>query len=207
MSLAEDAEAHERRAFHGRKGCFAWTVERLDVLRDLHARNYSFSYIAAELGCSRNAAIGKAHRLKLPARENPIGATRPKVVTAHKKRAVPRMQSVGRGIDHGGLMSSIRSKRFDFRRNGGDKGGGQQQRLTSAMTRPTIVQPVRKPPKDEPASLNLSLMQLTDATCKWPHGDDAPFFFCGHSTENGSYCAFHQLRSTSKSVSLLEAAE
>lgn len=39
--------------------------------------------------------------------------------------------------------------------------------------------------------LNLSLIELTDETCKWPYGDRAPFVFCGNPSAFGSYCGAH----------------
>lgn len=40
--------------------------------------------------------------------------------------------------------------------------------------------------------LNLSLNDLTDATCKWPYGEAAPYLFCGHQTKiTTPYCPSH----------------
>lgn len=48
-----------------------------------------------------------------------------------------------------------------------------------------VIQP------DEPQHLGLSLLQTTDATCKFPRGEQN-FTFCGHPTQEGSaYCSFH----------------
>jgi len=50
-----------------------WTDERIAALRELWAAGHSASEIAARLGgISRNAVIGKAHRLGLEARPSPI---------------------------------------------------------------------------------------------------------------------------------------
>jgi len=43
----------------------SWTEERVDTLRRLFEAGVSFAAIAAELNITRNAAIGKAHRLGL----------------------------------------------------------------------------------------------------------------------------------------------
>lgn len=45
-----------------------WSEERMDRLATLYRNGWSFSMIAAEIGLSRNAVIGKAHRMKLPDR-------------------------------------------------------------------------------------------------------------------------------------------
>jgi hypothetical protein len=50
---------------------FAWTLERIELLKRLWAEGFSSSHIATELGdgLTRNAVVGKIHRLKLPAPE------------------------------------------------------------------------------------------------------------------------------------------
>jgi GcrA cell cycle regulator len=45
-----------------------WNEERMDRLETLYRDGLSFSLIAAEIGVTRNAAIGKAHRMHLPKR-------------------------------------------------------------------------------------------------------------------------------------------
>jgi GcrA cell cycle regulator len=37
----------------------------------------------------------------------------------------------------------------------------------------------------------LTLLQLTDNTCRWPHGDRVPYLFCGAPTAGKTYCAYH----------------
>jgi GcrA cell cycle regulator len=60
----------------------AWTNELIHELTQLWDAGYSASHIGKRLGVSKNAVIGKAHRLKLPARPSPIRA----------ERAVPRLR-------------------------------------------------------------------------------------------------------------------
>ena len=52
-----------------------WTQERDAELRRLWAAGYPGREIGRRLGCSKNAAIGRAHRLKLPLRVAAISAT------------------------------------------------------------------------------------------------------------------------------------
>jgi GcrA cell cycle regulator len=57
-----------------------WTDERIEQLRKLWDQGLSASAIGKQLGVSKNAVVGKAHRLKLPARPSPIRkGTRPPV--------------------------------------------------------------------------------------------------------------------------------
>lgn len=61
-----------------------WTDERIATLRQLHAEGHPFSYIGGVLGCSRNAAIGKAGRIgvasrsRQQARQKPRNTPKPK---------------------------------------------------------------------------------------------------------------------------------
>lgn len=62
-----------------------WTDETVARLREQWVSGASASVIAAALGTSRNAVLGKVHRLKLPARKTL--STAPKAI-ANRKRAV-----------------------------------------------------------------------------------------------------------------------
>lgn len=65
----------------------SWTDERIDHLRQMWERGLTASQIAEELGgVSRNAVIGKAHRLGLPARPSPVKAAE----SSNKASAAPR---------------------------------------------------------------------------------------------------------------------
>ena len=56
----------------------AWTEERIEKLTKLWTEGLTASQIAQELGdVTRNAVIGKAHRLGLSGRPSPVTSTRP----------------------------------------------------------------------------------------------------------------------------------
>jgi GcrA cell cycle regulator len=50
---------------------FPWTDEQIETLKSLWAAGLSCNAIGRKLGCSKNAVVGKAHRLKLQQRRNP----------------------------------------------------------------------------------------------------------------------------------------
>jgi GcrA cell cycle regulator len=50
----------------------SWTEERIEELTRLWQSGHSASDIGKRLGMSKNAVVGKAHRLKLPSRPSPI---------------------------------------------------------------------------------------------------------------------------------------
>jgi len=55
---------------------FNWTMKALDTLRAMHAEGKTFLEIGNAIGISRNAVAGKAHRLKLPLRDQSFSASK-----------------------------------------------------------------------------------------------------------------------------------
>src|SRR6201996_2872812 len=49
-----------------------WAEETISRLRELWSEGHSTAEIGRRLGVSKNAVVGKAHRLDLPARPSPI---------------------------------------------------------------------------------------------------------------------------------------
>jgi len=169
-----------------------WTDERVETLKKLWMEGLSASQIAGELGegVTRNAVIGKVHRLKLSARAKPTNSTprtRPAARPAPRRVASP---SAG--------LSSM---------------GGGAAKMRSTMSRPQSIGATALAHNTEietelyvapaaaelfiPEDKRLSLLQLTEATCKWPIGDplSKDFYFCGqHSLDTGPYCDFHSRR-------------
>lgn len=153
-----------------------WTEERVEALRKLWAEGLSASQIAAQLGgVSRNAVIGKVHRLKLSSRGRATAAPSRQKKTAQPAPAKPqaRMQPAPRPATPSVGANALQAQ-FD-------------------------AQPAPRPaprPVDNvvPISRNLQLVQLNERTCKWPNGDPLAddFHFCGNeSMEGGPYCRFH----------------
>ena len=68
----------------------SWTDQRIDQLKNLWEKGLTASQIADELGgVSRNAVIGKAHRLGLKSRPSPVKANEAEKKVAPKKAAPP----------------------------------------------------------------------------------------------------------------------
>jgi GcrA cell cycle regulator len=171
-----------------------WTEERVDLLKKLWMEGLSASQIAAELGegVTRNAVIGKVHRLKLSARAKPTSAParpRPTQRTAPRRPATPGA---------GSSLSSGMSGGMNKPRQGGGVMRTQTMGATALAATPEMeTQTYVAPDLRElhiPEDQRLSLLQLSEATCKWPIGDPLTkdFYFCGqHSLESGPYCDFH----------------
>lgn len=153
-----------------------WTEERVEALRKLWAEGLSASQIAAQLGgVSRNAVIGKVHRLKLSSRGRatsaPARQKKPAQPTTTKVPARPVVPARPSNLTIG---ANALQAQFDV------------QPLARQMPRPVenVV----------PISRHLQLVQLNEHTCKWPNGDPLAedFHFCGNeSMESGPYCRFH----------------
>ena len=142
----------------------SWTDDRVATLTKLWADGLSASQIAAELGgVTRNAVIGKVHRLGLSGRAKPASSS------ARKIKRTPRTNG------------------YNSRTRGGSRSGGNRNSL-SVVARPQIEDMVA------PESKKVDLVDLTEKTCKWPHGDPATddFHFCGNlPKEDAPYCEYH----------------
>jgi GcrA cell cycle regulator len=168
-----------------------WTDERETQLKKLWMDGLSASQCAAILGggLSRNAVIGKVHRLKLALRGRPTGP-RPRVA-AEPRRQKPKGPKVNRGEAIGTRMKLAR-----LRERAAD---GEAVGLGDAFDAEAYVAPQVEElyvPEDQ----RLSLLQLTEHTCKWPIGDPLKpdFYFCGqHSLDGKPYCTFHSARAYS----------
>lgn len=155
-----------------------WTDERVEQLKKLWAEGLSASQIAAQLGgVSRNAVIGKVHRLKLSGR----GKTTSTQTRSKKINTGPS------GASRSGGSSGHVATRVVSRSIGATA-------LQSEYS--TELVPVMKTVTDVvvPISRRLELVQLNERTCKWPMGDplQPDFNFCGNDVgESGPYCGYH----------------
>lgn len=143
-----------------------WTDERIDLLKKLWADGRSASQIAKQLGVTRNAVIGKVNRLDLPMRKTTVS-------TPRRRQSYVRLNQ-----QHGASPDQLRAQRIKDR-----------QRAALKAIEPDPV------PAEAQKPLRLSLINLTDKTCKWPIGDpQAPeFHFCGNTAPlEDPYCPFHQ---------------
>jgi GcrA cell cycle regulator len=149
----------------------SWTQEREDLLRKLWLQGLSASQIAYVMaGITRNAVIGKAHRMGLPKR-SPATSQRPKV---RVQRGKPSLACVG-GRPAPRAETGTETVRDDYR---------------FALTQANF----EAAGADLREGERITLMTLNSRTCKWPIGDpsDADFHFCSVDALSGrSYCEFH----------------
>ncbi|MGH6762982.1 MAG: GcrA family cell cycle regulator [Phyllobacterium sp.] len=163
-----------------------WTDERVELLKKLWAEGLSASQIAAQLGSvSRNAVIGKVHRLKLSGRGKTT-STQPRVKKVNPVSSTPTRAAP---ISTSTIGSAQATSRITMKTVGATA-------LQADYALDTIAETVVSPTSNVvlPISQRLELVQLTERTCKWPNGDPlhSDFHFCGNETgESGPYCAYH----------------
>jgi GcrA cell cycle regulator len=144
----------------------SWTDERVELLKKLWSDGLSASQIAAELGgITRNAVIGKVHRLGLSGRAKSASSGVPR---KRKARATTHMLRIGRSIRGNTALAPA----YDI----------------EPEAQPALIDNII------PIGQRRSILELTEATCHWPVGDPSAgdFFFCGGNTMFGlPYCAHH----------------
>lgn len=164
-----------------------WAPDRDAVLLQLWADGKSASEIALQMGdgVTRNAVIGRVHRLKKKAampleRSAPIRVTSPRVAPPRRagNAGQPRITGIRKRAERRATEAERQETAPDAR---------SQQILKSELWLPL------------PGSTPKSLMAIDRDECRWPLGDPltAEFAFCGcPAVEGSSYCAPHRRAST-----------
>ena len=184
----------------------SWTDERVETLKKMWADGQSASQIAKELGgVTRNAVIGKVHRLGLSNRvggsdKDEAGTAKPEVVEAVKPAArveparapeTPRAapEPVRPAVAAQAAPAPV--TQLPARKAIIPAGQPLPPQPSANEISPEALASVREVEKK---AKKLTLMELTERTCKWPIGDPATndFWFCGLGTQAGKpYCEAH----------------
>jgi GcrA cell cycle regulator len=181
----------------------AWTDERIEQLKRLWEQGMTASHIAEELGgVSRNAVIGKAHRLGLQSRPSPVrsgegaeetvAAAEP--VTAEPAPEVPTIEEPVAAAAPAPIAAPVAPPQPLVRSIG--PGGFQRQGPGDQQPPITPAPPRRLVPARPAAEMagKTSLLDLSDKICKWPigHPGEPDFHFCGSPINPGfPYCLEH----------------
>jgi GcrA cell cycle regulator len=175
----------------------SWTDDRVEVLKKMWGEGKSASQIAKELGgVTRNAVIGKVHRLGLSNRSG--GASPAKAATTPKAKpaAKPKAAEKAKAAPAAAATPDPKPAAPVHRSLGRPKliltaGQPLPPQPSANEISPEALASVREVEK---GAKRLSVMELTERTCKWPVGDPATedFWFCGLPSQTGKpYCEAH----------------
>jgi GcrA cell cycle regulator len=190
----------------------SWTDERIERLRELWTKGMTASQIAEDLGgVSRNAVIGKAHRLDLQSRPSPVKANdaapalkaEPRKIALPKSRPTPVPVAAApppqrpTGPVNAPIPMPPRPQAAGgagFRSIG--PGGFVRQSPGEQAPPSTPAPPRRLVPAKPSAEISgkTSLLDLSEKVCKWPigHPGEPDFHFCGVAVNPGfPYCVGH----------------
>ena len=147
----------------------SWTDERVETLKKLWQEGHSASQIAKQLGgVTRNAVIGKVHRLGLSGRAAPSQPTRPLYKPARPSRPA--------------ASASPHAERP----------AAQPIRRTEPVLARPVISAAVVPYVESPGT--ATVLTLGAKMCKWPIGDPSSvnFSFCGRRSDDGTpYCVEH----------------
>ena len=173
----------------------SWTDDRVEILKKMWGEGQSASQIAKELGgVTRNAVIGKVHRLGLSNRTTTGTAAEPKAKPAAK--AKPKAKAAAAQVKPDGPIMQTQSatppkQNLPARKQIIPAGQPLPPQPSANEISPEALAKVNEVEKK---AKKIGLMELTERTCKWPVGDPATedFWFCGLPVKQGKpYCEAH----------------
>jgi GcrA cell cycle regulator len=190
----------------------SWTDERIDRLKEMWTKGMTASQIADELGgVSRNAVIGKAHRLGLQARPSPVKPNEPETRKAKAKPTAPAPEAkeapaakpaapapaaapaaaAPAAAARPAAPAEPQPRIVSIGPGGFMRQGPGDQQPPIPPAPPRRLVPAK--PSAEVAD-KTSLLDLNEKICKWPigHPGEPDFHFCGAPSNPGfPYCVDH----------------
>ncbi len=162
-----------------------WTDKKIEKLKVLWAKGVSTAEIGKRLDFSKNAIVGKVHRLGLSNRNSPIKTSSPKIEkvkkTATKKvheEEIKTIKSVKKSSVKTAQISQVKAvdKKKTSKKNESQK----------------LPEPIKQ--KKIPQQEGVLLIDLASDRCCWPIDDvnSENFHFCGKKVfKNKPYCLEH----------------
>ncbi|MEM6939384.1 MAG: GcrA family cell cycle regulator [Pseudomonadota bacterium] len=174
----------------------SWTDDRVETLKRMWGEGQSASQIAKELGgVTRNAVIGKVHRLGLSNRTSGAGTAKaeakPKAKATAKAEAKPKAAAKTEPVEMRTEPAAPPKSTLPARKQIIPAGQPLPPQPSANEISPEALAKVNEVEKK---ARKISLMELTERTCKWPVGDPATdnFWFCGLPVKQGKpYCEAH----------------
>jgi GcrA cell cycle regulator len=194
----------------------SWTDERIERLKTMWTQGSTASQIAEELGgVSRNAVIGKAHRLGLESRPSPVKPGEEKEKKA-KSAPAPKTTKPTPAPKTAPVTSEPRESVTEARHAAAPSAPAPSKQADPTTIQYRSVGPggfIRQGPGDTQAPIppapprrlvpakpsadvadKTSLLDLNDRICRWPmgHPGEPDFHFCGQQANPGyPYCVEH----------------
>jgi GcrA cell cycle regulator len=182
----------------------SWTDERIETLRKLWEQGNTASQIAEILGgVSRNAVIGKAHRLGLQARPSPVKASEPVEASGAAPAPAPPVAAAPppppppaaprKPVESAPEPQPAAARPQAPAYNPITATGAPLYNPDSPMPQAPPRRLVPAKPSAEIAD-KTSLLDLSDKICRWPigHPGEPDFHFCGQPSNPGfPYCTSH----------------
>jgi GcrA cell cycle regulator len=199
----------------------SWTDERIDRLKALWSKGMTASHIADDLGgVSRNAVIGKAHRLGLQSRPSPVKPNEPapKAKAKAKPESDPPFETGPAAAAPEPPPAPAAAQPEPKPAPAPDDEPVSEEAAVPAAPQPVVrsIGPggfVRQGPSDQQAPIppapprrlvpakpspeiadKTGLLDLNEKICKWPigHPGEPDFHFCGNQANPGfPYCVQH----------------
>ncbi len=158
----------------------SWTDERVERLKKMWAEGLTASHIAKELGdVTRNAVIGKVHRLGLSGRAKSTRKPVKRTVKTTNAATIAKTETVQAPIPQPSPTIAVGN---------------------TALKSEVMLQPAAMPQRRQveeliiPLHQRASILQLNEHRCKWPIGDPTQpdFHYCGRQKDPAkSYCDHH----------------
>lgn len=152
----------------------SWDEADVELLKRVWSQGKSVTVIAGMLRRTRNAIVGKVHRLKLGThktyerKDHPL--PKPRIAASTKNTTPTRHRSTATKATDAPLNAYLHSGA------------------------PSVPLPVFAHPETALVPGGIDFMELTDHTCKFALTENTPHRFCGMPTEHGSWCPAHRKR-------------
>ncbi|WP_068080680.1 GcrA family cell cycle regulator [Polycladidibacter stylochi] len=180
----------------------SWTAERVELLTKLWAEGLSASQIAAELGnVTRNAVIGKVHRLGLSGRAKSGGSggaakARKQAPAPTPAASVTTTTRASVSAPTASIGEPARQEAAPIKRMAqAPVSGATALKIEPELQENEEIGNLPAPEIFIPVNERASILTLNERTCKWPIGDPGSddFYFCGRQSDGGTpYCAHHR---------------
>lgn len=163
-----------------------WTSEAIDTLRGLWAEGHSTAEIGRRMGVSKNAVVGKAHRLTLPARPSPI----------RREAEAPAASNVSAGTTMPMATTSMAPRPAAPRPAPAPREVATPRPAAPVAASPVVTPrpPVVAPPVQHRAPVLRTFPRAGARTCCWPIGEPGTpeFRFCtAEALSSKPYCSEH----------------